>query len=260
MENTKKTRKHGVECPWSGHQIMSYLSFFGSIFVLFIEIYPAFDKISQVFIAIFFGITIGSVGVFIYLLTISDPTDPVVVDFKNIVEPKYSINSVRDELQIKNSRYCNFCKSPVSSGRSKHCMRCNRCVSIFDHHCKFVNNCIGEKNYRIFVMLIISVEIFEAYLLVVCVLYLNKISMISYSDISVFIILGKSISVFGCNGYLVCFHVYLYFKNFTTFEYITRKTKINQEVLPQNNIEDQIFSNMKEKENSSISFNDSSFN
>ncbi|MCB0370870.1 MAG: hypothetical protein KDD45_15965 [Bdellovibrionales bacterium] len=28
-----------------------------------------------------------------------------------------------------------------------HCKRCRRCVEFFDHHCKWLNNCIGAKNY-----------------------------------------------------------------------------------------------------------------
>jgi palmitoyltransferase len=31
--------------------------------------------------------------------------------------------------------------------KSYHCMRCNRCTLNFDHHCKYLNNCVGSQNY-----------------------------------------------------------------------------------------------------------------
>ena len=40
---------------------------------------------------------------------------------------------------------------------SQHCGACNRCASGFDHHCVYLNNCIGESNYDSFFKLIIWV-------------------------------------------------------------------------------------------------------
>ncbi|KAF6259388.1 DHHC palmitoyltransferase-domain-containing protein [Scenedesmus sp. NREL 46B-D3] len=37
---------------------------------------------------------------------------------------------------------------------SKHCRECDKCVLGFDHHCKWVNNCIGRKNYCPFFVLL----------------------------------------------------------------------------------------------------------
>jgi hypothetical protein len=47
--------------------------------------------------------------------------------------------------------YCDKCKI-VRPARCHHCAICNRCVLQFDHHCMWLNNCIGYNNYRSFLM------------------------------------------------------------------------------------------------------------
>lgn len=38
--------------------------------------------------------------------------------------------------------------------RSKHCDICKRCINNFDHHCYYIDNCIGKKNLKIFAIFI----------------------------------------------------------------------------------------------------------
>uniref|UniRef100_A0A453SB35 S-acyltransferase n=1 Tax=Aegilops tauschii subsp. strangulata TaxID=200361 RepID=A0A453SB35_AEGTS len=54
--------------------------------------------------------------------------------------------------------YCPICDCEVSVKlRSKHCKTCDRCVDGFDHHCRWLNNCIGRRNYAAFIMLMLFV-------------------------------------------------------------------------------------------------------
>ena len=39
-------------------------------------------------------------------------------------------------------------------------MFCNRCVEHFDHHCPFINNCLGYRNHKYFLIFIFSYFIF----------------------------------------------------------------------------------------------------
>lgn len=59
-------------------------------------------------------------------------------------------------------RDCGTCKFQKPA-RSKHCNVCGVCVSKHDHHCIWINQCVGYSNYKFFLMFILSHSIICTY-------------------------------------------------------------------------------------------------
>jgi len=74
-----------------------------------------------------------------------------------------------------NKFWCYLCEEARCKG-TKHCYSCRKCIDGFDHHCPFLNTCIGRRNYASFIVFSAVVEILSL-LQVPCNLSLFALSL-----------------------------------------------------------------------------------
>ena len=78
----------------------------------------------------------------------------------------HSQNFTQADWNKSLSKLCHTCKA-IRPLRSSHCKCCNRCVLAFDHHCPYVQNCIGYNNrvkFFMFVFACSTLQILTVYL------------------------------------------------------------------------------------------------
>ncbi|CAK56450.1 unnamed protein product (macronuclear) [Paramecium tetraurelia] len=199
---------------------------------------------------IIFSILLSISGYFCIKTTICDPTDSYVI------QQQKSRGTPFDYEEHQLNQFCELCIAYVKE-TTKHCKQCNRCCEDFDHHCRWINNCVGGKNYKQFIGMIVFTFIILIYSIIVNGRVISQYNKQELETLTIYSKYKRSLLIITIVLLvletiasllllqLIVFHIYLWKKGISTYEYIIQRR--SKQVQPSNFSEFNIINNQESK-------------
>ena len=128
------------------------------------------------------------------------------------------------DVPVKYCKSCNIWRPP----RCYHCRVCDNCVETLDHHCVWLNNCVGRRNYRYFFAFVLTGTVLGLFLTFAslghCLVYRSRMETTFIQSISrwrvPFAMFIYGILITPYPAALLSYHLFLTGKGETTREYL----------------------------------------
>lgn len=236
--NLRPVKHHGFYWKWHGYQITSWVIWLISLWIFYICLTPAFDKTYMVIFNISIAVLYFVIAVLMIIATSIVPTDKIVFSSIKVRRSGESYEPKEDET------YWMYCQA-FSRVTSKHWGQWNRWVFNFDHHWKWLNNCIGDKNYPYFISLVVVFWITTLIIFWISISFiawyhsnssiLNEENLYDYYSINkesemytisywlVWILLLFCWLKLAFSSHLLGFQIYVKSQGMTTYQYVIKK-------------------------------------
>ena len=143
-----------------------------------------------IFIPIFIGILYLAI---LFNLIVASFCDPGIIrrfdikqskidKFININNQKRITSKIFQLGHIMSYKYCYTC-GIIRPNRSTHCSECNNCVERLDHHCPWIGNCAGKRNYIYFFIFLTLLNILQILMIIFCLIHIIRLIK-DYSDLN----------------------------------------------------------------------------
>eukprot|EP01111_Echinosteliopsis_oligospora_P012193 TRINITY_DN4152_c0_g1_i4.p1 TRINITY_DN4152_c0_g1~~TRINITY_DN4152_c0_g1_i4.p1 ORF type:complete len:273 (+),score=18.07 TRINITY_DN4152_c0_g1_i4:283-1101(+) len=201
------------------------------VYITYTDILPFYMKMAPtpvaMFVVLMFCFLLFNV-LWNYTMTIiTPPGSPPSLVAPN--DPKMAEQIAR-EAGIKKgegfTKNCKTCKQPKPQ-RAHHCHICRKCVLRMDHHCPWVNNCVGFANHKYFVLFLLYLWIGTLFMATISFLPFLKSNDYAVPG-GVLFVFVMCVSVCFAVGILLGWHIYLVVSGQTTIEFYYNKTKEKQ--------------------------------
>ena len=118
-------------------------------------------------------------------------------------------------------KYCSTCMIHREI-RMHHCRMCDLCCSIVDHHCDWLGICVGRRNRRLFVFLLVIVMTTICFATYTIYVLIAKNKLEGGLKYMAYIFMIFYVVFFFLIGFLLSVQVLLIKAGLTTYEYLAK--------------------------------------